>query len=110
MRGFDDHGHTTRLQLRLNDVGYLRGHFLLDLQALGVRFHDPGQLGNTNNLAIRQVPYVRFADDRSHMMFAMAFEGDAPKNNHLVVAIGFRKRPPQDVGGAVSITGKKLLV
>ena len=56
--GLDHHGDTARLQHLLDRVGDLRGELLLDLQALGIALHHPGELADPHYPPMRQIGHV----------------------------------------------------
>src|SRR5690606_15893055 len=86
VRADHDHAHALRLQHVLAGVGDLRSPLLLHLEAARVGVHHPGQLADAHDLARRQVAHVDPADDRGHVVLAVAFVLDVAQHDHLVVA------------------------
>jgi hypothetical protein len=78
-----------RLQHVLDALGDLRGHLLLHLEAARVGLDHARQLADADHLAVGQVADVDLADDRRHVVLAMAFVLDVAQHDHLVVAGDF---------------------
>jgi len=110
MLRIDDHGNTLRVQRVLDRVRDLSRHLFLNLQALCIDFHDTGQLRNANDTVLRQIRDMGRSDDWDHVVLAMAFEGDIPKQDHLVIAFGFLEGPRQHLGRILRVTGEELLI
>src|SRR5690606_30095498 len=84
--GLDHHAHAARRQHLLDALRDLRGHLFLHLEAARVGFHHARELADAHHLAVGQVAHVRLADDRCHVVLAVAFELDVAQHDHLVVA------------------------
>ena len=110
VRGLDHHGDAAGLQHLLDGVGDLGGELFLDLQPLGVGFHDAGELADADDAAVRQVGDVGAADDRHHVVLAMAFQPDVAQQNDLVVAVGFLERAFQQADGIHLVAGEEFLI
>ena len=89
VRGLDHHADAARLQHVVDAVGDLRGHLFLHLEAARIGLDHARQLADADDLAVGQVADVRAADDRRHVVLAMAFELDVAQHDHLVVAVDF---------------------
>ena len=66
--------------------GDLRGHLFLHLEAARVGLDHARELADADDLAVGQVADVRAADDRRHVVLAVALELDVAQHDHLVVA------------------------
>jgi hypothetical protein len=86
MAALDDHADATGLQHLLDAARDLRGHLFLHLEAPRIGLDHAGKLADTDHGAVRQVADVHLADDRRHVMFAVAFVGNVAQHDHLVVA------------------------
>jgi hypothetical protein len=106
----DDHAHALGLQHLLNRVGHLRRQALLDLQALGVSFHYPGEFRDAHHPAIWDVGDSGAADDRRHVVLAVAEEWNATQDDHLVVAIDLLERSLQNLLGILAVARKVLAI
>ena len=53
---------------------------------------------------------VRLADDRHHVVFAMAFEIDVLQDHHLVITFDLFEGAFQDGDGVLGIAGEEFLV
>ena len=95
MHAFYHHANALGLEHVLDTVGDLRGHAFLYLQAFGEGFDDPCQLADADHFPIGQIADMNFADDWSHVVFAMRFETDVAQDDHLIVTIDFVERAPQ---------------
>src|SRR5690606_23976599 len=84
--GLDHHAHAAGPEHVLDHLGDLRGHLLLDLEAPRIGLDHARELADAHHLAIGQVADVSTADDRRHVVFAVAFELDVAQHDHLVVA------------------------
>jgi len=83
--GLDDDAHAFRLQNVLDAIGYLCRHLFLHLKAAGKGLDHARQFADAHNLVIWKIANVCFADNWGHMVFAMRFECDVAKYDHLVV-------------------------
>ena len=59
---------------------------LLRLQAMGEDIDDAGNLGQADDLAVRQIADMRLADDRHHVVLAMRMELDVADDDEIVIA------------------------
>src|SRR5690606_15558473 len=82
----DHHAHAVRRQRALDAAGDLCGHLLLHLEATGIGLDHARELADPHHLAVGQVAHVHAADDRRHVVLAVAFELDVAQHDHLVVA------------------------
>ena len=85
MRGFDYDGDAERVQRPLDAVTDFDGQPLLDLEPSGVCLHDPGDFAEPGDLSVRDVSYVRLADERQHVMFAHGVKVNVLDKHHLLV-------------------------
>ena len=92
MRGLYDHGDAAGLQHLVDCVGDLRGKALLNLQPLGEDLDHPRQLGNSHHPLVGNVADPHPANDRRDMVLAMALEGHAAQNDHLVITVDLAER------------------
>jgi hypothetical protein len=106
----DHHDHATRLQDLHQRFGDLRGEPFLHLRPPGIDVHEPRQLRQPRDLAVRarDVPDVRDAPERHQMVFAGREHLDVLHQDHLVVAEIERRR--QDVLGRLPQPREDLLV
>src|SRR5690606_13998134 len=86
VRGLDHHTHAARRQHPFDAMRDLRGHLFLHLETARVGLDHPRELADANHLAVRQVAHVRLADDRRHVVLAVALELDVAQHDHLVVS------------------------
>jgi hypothetical protein len=89
------------LQGVFDAVGDLRGELFLHLEAAGEAVDHAGQLADADDAVGRQIADVRAADDRRHVMLAVALELDVAQHDHLVVAFDFLE-------GAAQVFGRGL--
>jgi hypothetical protein len=78
------------------------------LQTLGEGFHNARELADADHAVAWHVTHPGTAQDRSHMVFAMAFEADATQHDHLIIAFDLVKRLLKDRGGIVSVAYERL--
>src|SRR3954464_1525886 len=109
MRRLDDDPDTFGPQHIVDRVGDLRGHLLLDLKPLGVDVDETRELGDADDAPLRDISDPGAADDRCHVVLAMAFEANAAQDDHLVVAFDLLKGLLQDFGRILRIAGEILL-
>ena len=86
-------------QRRLDGVGDLGGHGLLRLQALGEDLHHARDLGDADDAAVGQVGDVRHAQERRHVVLAVALHADVAQHDEVVVAAGLLEGAGQHLGG-----------
>ncbi len=81
------HHHADSLGVRHlhQGLGDLARQALLDLQARREHVDNPGDLGQTDHLAIGQVGHMHLADDRQQVMLAQGVQFDIAQQHHLVV-------------------------
>src|SRR4029434_2840593 len=72
MLGFDDDGHSFRVNLLADRFGDLGRKTFLNLKGTGKHVHKARNLAQANDLAIRNVSDVTLAEKRQEMMFAKA--------------------------------------
>src|SRR5262245_30515267 len=101
--GVDHDANAAGLQYIVDAAGNLRGELFLHLEAAGVDVDHARELADADHLRRREVPHVRMADDRGHVVLAMRFELDLPQDDHLVVALDLLKRASQVVGRVARI-------
>src|SRR5256885_10159924 len=66
--GFEVDGDPVRLEHRLQGIGNLLPDTLLYGKTLGKQAHEPGELGNTNDVLMRDVAHVGMSVKRERMM------------------------------------------
>ncbi len=108
--GVDHHRHTGRVQGFLDALGDLCGEFFLYLEAARVALHHAGQLADADHPVGRHVADMCTADDRRHVVLAMALELDVAQDHHLVVAGDFLEGTPQILGRVRFITGEPVAI
>src|SRR5437763_5683978 len=86
MRGLDHHANAERLEHDVETLGDLGGHFLLDLEPLGIDVNEPNELGNANNTIARKIADMHAADDWCDMVLAMGFKPNVAQQHDLVIA------------------------
>src|SRR6185503_11434729 len=59
---------------------------------------------------VREVAHVRLADDRHHVVLAVALEADVGHDDHLVVALDLAERAGEHVAGILLVAGEEFLV
>ena len=64
MLGFDDHGHPERLEFFHDDIGDLVGEPLLDLEPARVDVYEASELGDADELMVRDVCDMGLAEKR----------------------------------------------
>ena len=80
------------LSAALDGVGDLRRHGLLRLQALGEDLDHAGDLGDADDAPVGQVGDVRHAQERRHVVLAVALDADVAQHDEVVVAAGLLER------------------
>ena len=105
----DDDADAVRLEHLVDGVGDLRGQLLLDLQAPGVDLDHAGELADADHAAAWHVGDFGVADDRRHVMLAMALEANIAQHHHLVVARDLREGFLQDRGRVLCVAGEVFL-
>jgi hypothetical protein len=110
MSRLDHDANTPGLKYLINRIGDLRSQSLLDLQSASISLHDPSQLGNANDSAVRDISDPCASNNRCHVMFAMALERYASENDHFVVAIRFFECLPQNLFRVLPVARKIFLV
>ncbi len=98
MFGLHDEDGATGAQPLVDGVGYLGREALLELGATGVTLHQPGQLGQPNDLPVRYVAHVGLADEGHEVVFAERMQGYVSYEDHLAV---FFLEPYVEVPGRV---------
>ena len=89
-------------------VGDLRRHLFLNLQPLGINVYHPGQLRDANDAAVWNISHPGPADDRRHVVLAMAFEANIPQYDHFVVAFDLLKSLFQNLNRVLPVSREKL--
>src|SRR5690606_33589355 len=89
MAGLDHDGDALRMEVFPDAVGDFGSETFLHLQAAGETVEHAGELGNADHAVGRQIGDRSLADDRRHMMFAVALKRDIPEQDDLVVAADF---------------------
>src|SRR5271156_4712157 len=97
MRRLDHHGDAARLQDAFDRVGDLRGQALLDLEPFGINLDDAGQFGDADDPPVRNIADPGAPDDWRDVVLAMAFEGNAAQDDHLVVAVDLLEGLSEDL-------------
>ena len=82
-----DHRDALRLEVRLDRVRDLLGQLLLHLQALGEDVHHARELAQADDAPVGNVRHVRLADERHHVVLAVAVHLDVAHEHQLVVAL-----------------------
>ncbi len=106
--GLEHHGNAFRIQDFLNRVGDLGRHLFLNLEALGVSIDNPRELRDADDAAARNIGDPGAADDRRHVMFAVALETDAAQHDHLVIAFDLLEGLLQDRLGVLVVAAEIL--
>ena len=86
MGRFDNYCHTKRLKYAVYTGGNFSGHLFLNLKALCIDIDQSGEFGNSHHPFARKIAYVRSANDRSKMMFAVRHERNVSQHDNLVIA------------------------
>jgi hypothetical protein len=73
-----------------------------------VDVHHPRELADADDATLRDIGHPGAADDRRHVVLAMAFEANAAQDDHLVIAFDLLKGLLQDFGRILRIAGKIL--
>ncbi len=98
MLGVDQHGHTLGIQPVGHGLGDLAGQGLLVLQAAGEDLHHPRQLGDAHHPLGRHIGDVGLAEERSHVVLAVALHLDVAQHDDIVVAAVLEGPLQQGVG------------
>jgi hypothetical protein len=85
--GLDDDADALGLELVAEPVGHLLGEPLLHLEVSGEALDDPGQLGQAEDAAAREVADVGGAVEGQEVVLAQRVEGDVAGQHQLVVAL-----------------------
>ena len=80
----------------------------LRLQAVGKQVDDPCDLRQPHDLSVRHVAHMGAADDRHHVVLAMAVEGDVAHHDHVVIALHVLERAPQIGERILFVAGEHL--
>src|SRR3954469_21272150 len=88
MNGLDDDTDAARLEYFLDGARYLLGETLLHLEAAGEDLDDAWQLGQPDDLAVRDVANVHLAEERQHVVLAHAVHLDIAHENHVGMILG----------------------
>jgi len=110
VRRLDDDRDALRLQHLLQRVRDLHRHLLLDLQALRIDVDEPRELRDADDAMARQVGDVRAADDRHHVVLAIALDAHVPQHDHLVVTLDLLEGAREQRGGVDAVATEELLV
>ena len=76
-----------RLQHLHDGVGNLVGEPLLNLQPTGEHLHDPGELGETDDLAVGDIGDVGAPEERQQVVLTQRVQLDVPHQDHAVVLL-----------------------
>ncbi len=79
--GFEVDGNPVRLEHRLQGIGDLLPDALLYSKALGKHAHEPGELGDTDDVLMRDVAHVGMSVKRQRMVLTERKEVDRPLNH-----------------------------
>ncbi len=110
VRADHDHADATRLQHLLDAARDLRGHFFLDLEAARIGFDHAREFRDPDHCTIGDVADVGLADDRRHVVLAMAFVFDVAQHDHLVVAGDFLEGALEVVLGIERIAAEPVAI
>ncbi len=80
----------------------------MDLQSLGEGVHDTGDLGQPHDPPIGDVGDVRLADERHHVVLAVAVDLDVAHEHELVVALDLGERPREVCDRILTVATKVL--
>ena len=108
--GVDQHGDAGGREVVLDGVGDLHGHGLLGLETLGEDLDQTGQLGETDDLAGRHVRDPGLAQERRHVVFAVALHVDAAQHDHVVIALHVLEGARQLLGRVAVVAGEPLAI
>jgi hypothetical protein len=108
--GVDQHRDAGGAEVILDGVGDLHGHGLLGLETLGEDLDQAGQLGEADHLAGRHVRDPGLAQERRHVVLAMALHVDAAQHDHVVVALHVLEGARQLLGRIAVIAGEPLAI
>jgi len=79
------------------------------LQTLGVNLHDPGKLADADHPAVWQIGDVGAADERHHVVLAMAGKRNVPHQHHFFIAVGFLEGAFQQRGRIGEVPGEEFV-
>src|SRR5689334_6391254 len=88
MSCFHDNADALRLDDALNGLGDLRRHSLLHLETPGEYLDETRQFTEADDLAVRDICDVHFAEEWQHVMFTLGEHLDVFHDHHLVVVDG----------------------
>src|SRR5215813_2970563 len=108
VRRLDDHSYTLWLKHIIDCICDLSSHLFLNLQTLGKYLYDAGKLANANHTTAWNVGDPNLADDRRHVMFAMALEANATQSNHFVIPFDLLECLLQNLDRVLAVAGKKF--
>ena len=103
----DDDADAVRLEHLVDRIGDLRGELLLDLQAPGIDLDHARELADADHAAARNIGHAGVADDRRHVVLAMALEANIAQHHHLVIALDLLEGFLQDGGRVLGIAGDR---
>ena len=106
----DQHGDAGGVQAFRDGVADLRGHCLLRLQALGEDFDDASDLGDADHAIRWHVGDERFAEERGHVVLAMAFDIDVLEHDDVVIALHILERARELAHRVLAIAAEPFLV
>jgi hypothetical protein len=108
--GVDQHGHAGGAKVIFDRVGDLHGHGLLSLETLGENLDQASQLGQAHDLAGRHVGHPGLAQERRHVVFAVALHVDAAQHHHVVIALHVLEGARKLLGRIAVIAGEPLAI
>src|SRR5918993_778905 len=95
MARLDDDRDALRLEMLPDRVRHLRGQPLLHLEPPGKAVKHARELADPHHLVARQVSDRRPADDRGHVVLAMALERNVLQQHDLVIAADLVEGPAE---------------
>lgn len=105
---FDNHADALRFQDVLYAMGDLRGHRLLHLQPPREGLYDAGELADSDDLSVRQVADMDFAEYGSEVMLAVRLEVNVSQDDHLVIAVHFLKSAAEEVDRVLTVAAEPV--
>ena len=105
-----DHGHAQRLELLHQGGCDLGRHPLLNLQAAGINFNQPRQLGQPDYVMARQVGDMRLAHEGQQVMLAQRVKINVAADDNLLVVFLDEERAVDHFLGVLRIAASQVLV
>ena len=100
---FYHHHYVCSTECVAHGFGYLLSEAFLHLEATGIDFHGPCQLGEAGNVPVGQIGYVNMAEEGEKVVFAEGVEGDFAHQDEALAFAGIEQGAPQYGSGILAV-------